>query len=106
MKAKEVDQEGNELETAMRAREIAVFETFIDRALSIVRDEDNVKSITDACRLVDAALKAGRGDPSPLNLATATDNGVRSLIEELHTGYGHLRAAQAPGEAGVEERAL
>ena len=80
--------------------------TFIARALSIVRKQDDNTSITDACRLVDAALKAARGDGSTPGAAPAADDGLKGLIEELHTGYEKLRAAQAAGQTTAGESEL
>ena len=104
MITKEVIQEETNAEAAIRAREIEVFDAFVTRSLSIVREQETNKSITDACRLVDAALKAARREGAP-NQGT-TDNGVQSLIEELHTGYVKLRDAQAAMDPAKEKAAL
>jgi len=71
-----------------------------------VRKQDTNDSIADACRLVDAALKAARGDGAVPNTTPAGDDGLKSLIDELHTGYEQLRAAQVAGETtlGEDER--
>jgi predicted short-subunit dehydrogenase-like oxidoreductase (DUF2520 family) len=89
-------------EQLIRSLEIEVFGVFMARALSMVRKEDRSDSIADACRLVDAALKAARGDGSTPGSTTAVDNGLKELIEELHTGYEKLGAAQAAGKTTVE----
>jgi len=84
-------------EQFIRPLEIEVFGTFMSRALSIVRKEEDNESIADACRLVDAALKAARGDgstPAP----AAGDNGLKDLIEELRTGYRELRTGRTGSE--------
>ena len=99
---KDLHQQERDLESSIREREIEVFDAFMARALSIVQKDDESDSIADACRLVDAALKAARGDGSMPGATTAVDNGLKGLIEELHTGYGKLRTAQAAGETSVE----
>jgi len=90
-------------ETFIRSLEIEVFGAFMGRALSIVREKDVNTSIADACRLVEAALKAARGDGSMPDATTAGDNGLKGLIDELHTGYEKLRAAQAVGNTTTGE---
>jgi hypothetical protein len=59
--------------------------------------------MADACRLVDVALKAARGDAPAPNTPAASDHGLKGLIEELHTGYQELRAAQAAGQTTSRE---
>jgi len=98
----EEHQHERDPEQFIRSLEIEVFGAFMARALSIVRKQDNNTSIADACRLVDAALKAARGDGSMPGATTTVDNGLKGLIEELHTGYEKFRAAQAAGETSVE----
>jgi len=39
-------------------------------------------------------------------VTTAADNGLKGLIEELHTGYEERRAAQAAGESTTGEGEL
>ena len=96
MNSEVIDHDNKNPEQFIRALEIEVFGAFMARALSIVRKEEK-DSIADACRLVDAALKAARGDGSTPGTTTAADNGLKGLIDELHTGYEELRAAQAVG---------
>jgi hypothetical protein len=105
MNNEDLHQQNKDPEAFIRALEVEVFGTFMARALSIVRKEGENGSIADACRLVDAALKAARGEGSTPDATTAADNGVKGLIDELHTGYERLRAAQVAGEtaAGKEE---
>jgi hypothetical protein len=98
----EQHQQEKDPEQFIRALEIEVFGAFMARALSIVRKQDSNTSISDACRLFEAALKAARGDGSMAGATTAVDNGLTGLIDELHTGYEKLRAAQAAGETTVE----
>ena len=102
MTNRELYPQERDLETSIREREIAVFDAFMARALSIVQKDDKNDSIADACRLVDVALKAARGDGSVPGANTAVDNGLNGLIEELHTGYENLRTAQAAGKTSVE----
>ncbi len=90
-------------EQFIRSLEIEVFGTFMSRALSIVREKDNNTSIADACRLADVALKAARGEGSMPDGTAAGDNGVQGLIEELHTGYDELGAAQSARETTSRE---
>jgi hypothetical protein len=99
-------QQERDSEKTIRERELEVFDTFTARALSIVRNEEKNQTIADACRLVDAALKAARGEALTPEMATAADNGIKGLIEELHTGYEQLRAAQAAEDPGSEKAAL
>ena len=106
MNNEELHQHDNDPETFIRALEIEVFDAFMGRALSIVREKDNNTSIADACRLVDAALKAARGDGSIPGATTAVDNGLKGLIDELHTGYEKLRAAQPAGKTTMGEDEL
>ena len=101
MTNKELYQQEKDPESYIREREIEVFAAFMARALSIVRELDDNDSIADACRLVDTALKAARGDGSIPGATTAADNGLKGLIDELHTGYEKLRAAQATGESAT-----
>ena len=102
----EQDAPDKDPEPFIRSLEIEVFGEFMARALSIVRKQEEHTSIADACRLVDAALKAARGDASMPDVPVAGDNGLRGLIEELHTGYEELRAAQPARKAtsGENER--
>jgi hypothetical protein len=106
MKTKADQQQERDSEAAIREREFEVFDAFTARALSIVHEEDDNDCIADACRLVDAALKAARGEVSTPEMATAADNGIKGLIEELHTGYEKLRAAQAAENPESEKAAL
>jgi hypothetical protein len=107
MITQELDQQENDLDHSIRKREIEVFDAFMARALSIVRKQDDHNtSIADACRLVDTALRAARGDGSMPGVTTAADNGLKGLIEELHTGYEERRAAQAAGESTTGEGEL
>jgi hypothetical protein len=103
MTNEEPHQNDRDPEQFIRALEIEVFGAFMARALSIVRKQDNNTSIADACRLADAALKAARGDGSMPGTPTAVDNGLKGLIEELHTGYEKLKAAQAAGQTTGED---
>ena len=93
----EIHQQEKDPESYIREREIEVFDAFMARALSIVQKQDDNDSIADACRLVDAALKAARGDGLTPDAATAVDDGLKGLIAELHTGYEKLRTAQTAG---------
>jgi|SRR5688500_2953487 len=99
----ELNQNAKDHEAFIRSLEMEVFDAFMARALSIVRNNDENDPIADACRLVDAALKAARGDGSTPGSAPAVDNGLKGLIEELHTGYGKLREAQAARETVAGE---
>jgi hypothetical protein len=99
----DLNQNDTDHEPFIRSLEIQVFGAFMERALSIVHKKDDNTSIADACRLVDAALKAARGDGSTPAPGPAIDNGLKGLIEELHTGYENLRAAQAAGETTARE---
>ena len=103
MTNRELHRQDQDLESSIREREIEVFDAFMARALSIVQKDDKNDSIADACRLVDVALKAARGDGSMPGVNTAIDNGLKGFIEELHTGYEKLRAAQAAGETIGED---
>ena len=84
-------------EQFIRPLEIEVFGAFMSRALSMVRKEDDNDSIADACRLVDVALKAARGDGS-MPAPAAGDSGLKDLIEELRPGYRELRTGRAGSE--------
>jgi hypothetical protein len=103
MKDVEENQSETNAEQFIRSLEIEVFGAFMTRALSIVRRTDEIESIADACRLVDAALKAARGDGSTPGATPAVDNGLKGLIDELHTGYEQLRAAEAVGKTTGED---
>jgi hypothetical protein len=102
MSNEEQHQREKDPEQFIRSLEIEVFDAFMSRALSIVRDQDDNTSIADACRLADVALKAARGDSSMPGPASA-DHGLKGLIEELHTSYGELRATQAGETTSGEE---
>ena len=73
----------------IRQREVEVFHAFTGRALQIINASDSANgTLSDACRLVDTALKATRGDEP----AEANDEGkphpMQPLVEMVCRAYG------------------
>lgn len=72
-------------------RELEVFDVFTRRALAMVRKNDDKVSIGDACKLVDAALKAMRNDTAPSTAGRCNDEADKRVEEEVRKAYAKLK---------------
>jgi hypothetical protein len=87
-------------ELAIRPRELEIFEAFTRRALDLV-DENKDNAITDACRLVEAALKAVRGD-APAAPSGGGGEALQQCLNDIDKIYEELHAEKAAAASSGE----
>jgi hypothetical protein len=86
-------------ELAIRPRELEIFEAFTRRALELV-DEKKDNGVADACRLVETALKAVRGD-APAVPTGGGSEALQQCLNDIDKIYGELRAEKAAAAASA-----
>ena len=80
-------------ELGIRPRELEIFEAFTRRALELV-DEKKDNGVADACRLVETALKAVRGD-APAVPTGGGSEALQQCLNDIDKIYEELRAEKA-----------